>query len=70
MNATDQISKKVRMLPPASQKQVLDFVDSLLAKPVELTAEERAELWKDFVDSHADNRVVILDDSREAIYED
>ena len=70
MNSVEAITSKVRMLPPASQKQVLDYVDSLLNKPPELTAEERIAALKDWVTSHADNRVVILDDSREGIYED
>lgn len=70
MISTENIASKIQKLPPASQKQVIDLIDSLLEKPVELTPSERAELWREFAKSHADNRVVILDDSREAIYED
>ena len=70
MISVEAITNKIQTLPPASQKQVLDFVESLLEKPVELTPEERAAAWREFVKSHADNPVVILDDSREVIYED
>ncbi|MFT3745932.1 MAG: hypothetical protein QM785_16800 [Pyrinomonadaceae bacterium] len=70
MNAVEAITTKVQMLPPASQKQVLDYVDSLLQKPIELTTEERIAAIKEFAARHANNRVVLRDDSREGIYED
>lgn len=70
MNSVEAITTKVQMLPPASQKQVLDYVNSLLEKPVVLTKEERIAALKEMVERHAGNRAVILDDSREAIYED
>ncbi|HQZ95611.1 MAG TPA: hypothetical protein PLP21_04790 [Pyrinomonadaceae bacterium] len=70
MNSVEAITTKVQMLPPASQKQVLDYVNSLLEKPVALTKEERIAALKEMVERHAGNRAVILDDSREAIYED
>lgn len=70
MISVESISNKIQMLPPASRKKVLDYVDSLLETPVDLTPQERAQLWVEFVNSHADNHVVLLDDSREAIYED
>lgn len=58
------------MLPPTSRKKVLDYVDSLLEKPAELTPEERIAAFKELVQRHKDDPVVVLDDSREAIYED
>lgn len=70
MNSTDLINRKIQMLPPASQRQVLDLIDRLLEKPIELTPEERIAAFKELVERHKDNRVVILNDSREAIYED
>lgn len=70
MNSIEAITNKVQMLPPASQKQVLDYVNSLLEKPVALTTEERIVAIKEMGQRHAGNRAVILDDSREAIYED
>ena len=35
-----------------------------------MTPEERASAWEEWAASHAPNTHVILDDSREAIYED
>ncbi len=70
MNSVEAITTKVQMLPPASQKQVLDFVDSLLEQPVKLTTEERVAALKEMFARHATSRAVVLDDSREAIYED
>jgi len=70
MNSVEAIANKVQLLPPSSQKQVLDYVDSLLEKPVELTTEERVAALKEMFARHAYSRAVILDDSRESIYED
>jgi len=70
MNSVEAITTKVQMLPPASQKQVLDYIDSLLQKPIELTTEERIAAIKEFAARHANNHVVLRDDSREGIYED
>ncbi len=70
MNSVEAIAKKIQMLPPSSQKRVLDYVDSLLVQPVKMTPEEKVAALKEMVQRHAGNRAVILDDSREALYED
>lgn len=69
MISTENITSKIQMLPPASQKEVLDLIDSLLERRIEITPLEKIKVWKQFVNSHADARAIV-DDSREAIYED
>ena len=69
MISEDVISSKIEMLPPAAQRKVLDYIDDLLERPNQLSPKERAEAWEAWVKSHSDN-VAIVDDSREAIYED
>lgn len=69
MISVEAISNKIQMLPPASQKKVLDYIDELLEKPNERSPQERAEAWEAWARSHSDN-LAIVDDSREAIYED
>lgn len=69
MISTETISTKINMLPPASQKEVLDFIDDLLEKSAKSNQREKAGAWEDWAKSHSEN-TVIVDDSREAIYED
>jgi len=40
----NQIIEKVRLLPPAQQKQVLDFIEFLLEKYLDKTLEEIQEI--------------------------
>ena len=69
MISTETISTKIQMLPPASQKEVLNLIDDLLEKSAKSNQKERASAWEDWAKSHSQN-TVIIDDSREAIYED
>jgi hypothetical protein len=69
MISVESIGEKIQMLPPAVQKRVLDYIDDLLEKPNQLSPKERADAWEAWVKSHSDN-MAIVDDSREAIYED
>lgn len=41
MSTAETIFEKARSLPPARQNEVLDFVEFLLAKPDDRTAEDR-----------------------------
>lgn len=68
MTTTESISLKIAMLPPASQKQVVDLINELFEKRP-LTPKERAEAWEAWARSHSENRAIV-DDTREAIYED
>jgi Protein of unknown function (DUF2281) len=69
MISTETINAKINMLPPTSQKEVLDFIDDLLEKSAKSNQQEKAEAWENWAKSHSNN-TVIIDDSREAIYED
>ena len=69
MISTETISTKINMLPPASQKEVLDFIDDLLEKSATSNQKDKASAWEDWAKSHSEN-TVIIDDSRETIYED
>ncbi len=69
MISAETIHTKIQMLPPASQKEVLDFVDDLLERSCKEPQKGKASAWEDWAKSHSEN-VVIIDDSREAIYED
>ncbi len=69
MISTETISTKIQMLPTSSQKEVLDFIDDLLEKSAKSNQKEKASAWEDWAKSHSNN-TVIIDDSREAIYED
>ena len=69
MISTETISTKIQMLPPASQKEVLNLIDDLLEKSAKSNQREKASAWEDWAKSHSQN-TVIIDDSREAIYED
>ena len=67
--STETINTKIQMLPISSQKEVLDFVDDLLEKSAKSSQKEKASAWEDWAKSHSQN-TVIVDDSRESIYED
>ncbi len=69
MISAETIKTKINMLPPTSQKEVLDFIDDLLEKSAKSNQKEKASAWEDWAKSHVENSVII-DDSREAIYED
>ena len=69
MISVETISTKIQMLPTSSQKEVLDFIDDLLEKSAKSNQTEKASAWEDWAKSHSEN-TVIIDDSREAIYED
>jgi hypothetical protein len=69
MNSTETISEKIQMLTPTSQKEVLDFIEALLEKSAKSNQEERASAWDDWTKSHSENSVIV-NDRREAIYED
>ena len=66
MISTETINTKIQMLPAASQREVLDFIDDLLQKTARSDKQQTASAWEDWAQSHADNNVVV-DDSREAI---
>ena len=68
MTSTETINNKIQMLPPASQKEVLNLIDDLLEKSAKSNKQEKASAWEDWAKSHSQN-TVIIDDSREAIYE-
>ncbi len=67
MISTETINTKIQMLPTSSQKEVLDFIDDLLEKSAK--SNQKATAWEDWAKSHSNN-TVIIDDSREIIYED
>ena len=69
MNSNETISEKIQMLTPTSQKEVLDFIEALLEKSAKSNQEERASAWDDWTKSHSENSVIV-NDRREAIYED
>jgi hypothetical protein len=70
MTITERISVKINMLPPASRLKVLEMIDQLLEAPQQqLSPAEKAAAWEEWAKSHSDNRVIV-DDSREAIYQD
>lgn len=69
MISTEIINAKIQMLPPSSQKEVLDFIDDLLEKSAAASQKEKASAWEGWAKSHSQNTTVV-NDSREAIYED
>lgn len=69
MISTETINTKIQMLPTSSRKEVLDFIDDLLEKSAKSNQQEKALSWEDWAKSHSGNNVII-DDSREIIYED
>ncbi len=80
MIVTDQVTDKLQKLPIAAQEEVLDFVEFLLEKSVrrdrpfeqdeELNGEQKARVIEQWAKSRSFETPVILDDRREAIYED
>ncbi len=69
MISVETIHKKIQMLPTSSRKEVLAFVDGLLEKSATSTPKDRSLAWEAWANSHSHN-TVILDDTREFIYED
>ena len=69
MISSETINEKIQMLPSSSKKELVDFIDGLLARSVNGNQNQKAAAWEDWAKSHSQN-VVILDDSREIIYED
>lgn len=69
MISTETINTKIKMLPVSLRKEVLDLVDDLLERSGRTGQGEKAAAWEDWAKSHAQD-VVIVDDSREIIYED
>lgn len=80
MIVTEQVADKLQKLPRAAQEEVLDFVEFLLEKsarrdrPFEQgeksNGEQKAREIEQWAKSHSFETPVILDDRREAIYED
>jgi hypothetical protein len=70
MISTENIANKIQMLPPASQKEVLDLIDELLERRARMSPEEKIAIWKQFGSSNHGNTAIVVDDSREGIYED
>ncbi len=64
----ETITEKVRMLPVSSQKEVFEFVEILLERSNTGSAPEKAAVWEKWTNGHRDNRTIV-DDSREAIYD-
>jgi len=69
MISVETLNNKIEMLPSSSRKEVLDFVDDLLERSAKSSQSEKAAAWEDWAKSHSQN-AVIIDDSREIIYED
>ena len=69
MISVETIKEKIQMLPSSSQKELVDFIDDLLERSANGNQKQKALGWDDWAKSHAHN-AVILDDSREIIYED
>jgi len=69
MISTETLNNKIHMLPPASQKAVLDYVDELLEKSAKSDEKKNASAWENWARSHSDN-LAVVDDDREALYED
>ena len=69
MTSVETINKKIQMLPNSSHKEVIDFIDDLLRRPKNSDQVQQASAWEDWAKSHSHD-IVLLDDSRETIYED
>lgn len=67
MNLGNVIESKVNSLPNDLQLEVLNFVDTLIAKKAKNNSKEKALAWENWAESHL-GETVIFDDSREAIY--
>lgn len=80
MIVTEQVTDKLQKLPIAAQEEVLDFVEFLVEKSARraippgqnenLNGEQKAQRIEQWAKSHSFNTPVIVDDSREIIYED
>ncbi len=70
MISTETINNKIRMLPSSSQIEVLEFIDTLIEKTTNVGQIEQALAWEKWAKSHSSNAVIVVDDSRETIYED
>lgn len=68
MNLGNVIESKVNSLPSDLQIEVLNFVETLIAKKAKNNSKEKALAWETWAKSHREETAVILDDSREAIY--
>ncbi len=79
MILTEQVTDKLKELPAAAQKEVLDFIEFLLEKSVrqkdsaeqteDLNGKQKARTIEQWAKSHSLETPVIIDDSREVIYE-
>lgn len=79
MIVTEQVTDKLQELPTSAQEEVLHFVE-FLAKKFEkpsnnlkdkgLTPQEKVDAIERWAKKHSFETPVILDDSREIIYED
>lgn len=79
MIVTEQVNDKLQKLPLAAQEEVLDFIEFLLEKSARQgdlsecddkpNGEEKARVIAQWAKSHSPETPVILDDSREIIYE-
>lgn len=67
MNLGNVIESKVNSLPNDLQIEVLNFVDTLIAKKAKNNGKEKALEWENWAESHR-GETVIFDDNREAIY--
>ncbi len=80
MILTEQVTDKLQKLPVAAQEEVLDFVEFLIEKSARrinssgqdknLNGEQKAQRIEQWAKSHSAETPVIIDDSREIIYED
>ena len=69
MNAVEAIKEKIQLLPTSTHKELVEFIDDLLAKSTNGNQKQKALAWEEWANSHSQD-VVILEDSREIIYED
>lgn len=79
MILTEQVTDKLQKLPIAAQKEVLDFIELLVEKTARravasgqvenINGEQKAQRIERWAKSHSSKTPVIIDDSRETIYE-
>ena len=79
MNIEQAVIENLRRLPLQKQQEVLDFTKSLTPKTnslpspdPNLTSQQRAEKWREFVDSHSSDNPPLPDEAlhRDTMYED
>ncbi len=74
MIAEDILLRKIHSLPPRQMAEVSEFVDSLLETNGKVQFQgaitQRVDALRNWAGSHSKDRSVLLDDSREVIYED